>query len=220
MRFFCLLRDAAKGEQDVMSEQVVTPPVVDPVTTPPAGVTPPTSDDPLSVLSPEARKIFEETNAGLLSALKKERDANKAAAERLATIEKENQERLEKQLTEQGKYKELAEERAKALAEMQPKADQLEAAQATLKAVLDAQIENIPEAKRSLVPSKLSTEDQLEWIAKNAAQLSKSPSIDQGSGRQGGTQDALVELTPEEREYAKKMGVKPEDYAKNKKKPA
>ena len=203
-----------------MSEQVITPKTVDPVTTPPTGVTPPISDDPLSVLSPEARKIFEETNAGLLSALKKERDANKAAADRLAAIEKENQERLEKQLQEQGKYKELAEERAKALAEMQPKADQLEAAQATLKAVLDAQIENIPEAKRSLVPSKLSTEDQLEWIAKNAGQLSKSPSIDQGSGRQGGTQDALVELTPEEREYALKMGVKPEDYAKSKKKPA
>jgi len=197
-----------------MSEQVLTPDKVDP-----KGVKPTTeNDDPLSGLTPEARKIFEETNAGLLSALQKERDANKNAVARLATIEKENQERLEKQLTEQGKYKELAEERAKALAEMQPKADQLEAAQATLKLVLAAQIENIPESKRSLVPSKLSTEDQLEWISQNAGLLSKSPSIDQGSGKLGGTQDATVDLTPEQREIAKKMNVKPEDYAKNLKK--
>ena len=210
--FYCCVMQHERN--DVMSEQVLTPDKVDP-----KGVKPTTeNDDPLSGLTPEARKIFEETNAGLLSALQKERDANKNAVARLATIEKENQERLEKQLTEQGKYKELAEERAKALAEMQPKADQLEAAQATLKLVLAAHIENIPESKRSLVPSKLSTEDQLEWISQNAGLLSKSPSIDQGSGKLGGTQDATVDLTPEQREIAKKMNVKPEDYAKNLKK--
>ena len=83
-----------------MSEQVITPEKVDP-----QGVKPTIeNDDPLSGLTPEARKIFEETNAGLLSALKKEREANKNAADRLAAIEKENQERLEKQLQEPGKY--------------------------------------------------------------------------------------------------------------------
>jgi len=196
-----------------MSEQVITPEKVDH-----QGVKPTIeNDDPLSGLTPEARKIFEETNAGLLSALKKEREANKNAADRLAAIEKENQERLEKQLQEQGKYKELAEERAKLLAEMQPKADQLEAAQATLKQVLAAQIEQIPEDKRTLVPGKLSTEDQLDWIAQNRALLSKTKPIDVGAGKLGGSADnGSADLTAEELEMAKKMNVKPEDYAKSK----
>ena len=198
-----------------MTEQVAAP-AVDPT----PGVKPTNGDDPLAGLSPEAQAIFKETQAGLLSALQKERDANKSALERLSAIEKEGQERLEKQLQEQGKYKELAEERAKALAEMQPKADQLEAAQATLKLVLNAQIEQIPEDKRSLIPSKLSTEDQLEWISQNRALLSKSKPFDIGAGKQGGTGNEGDTLTAEELEYCKKMNVKPEDYAKAKKKPA
>jgi len=199
-----------------MSEQVAVP-AVDPT----PGVKPNTNgDDPLAGLSPEAQAIFKETQAGLLSALQKERDANKAAAERLSAIEKENQSRLETQLKEQGKYKELAEERANKIAELQPTADKLEAAQATLKLVLAAQIEQIPEDKRSLVPNKLSTEDQLEWISQNRALLSKSKPFDIGAGRQGGTDNGGDSLTAEELAMCKKMNVKPEDYAKSKKKPA
>ena len=200
-----------------MSEPIVAAPAVDPE----PGVKPPTNgDDPLAGLSPEAQAIFKETQAGLLSALQKERDANKAAAERLSAIEKENQSRLETQLKEQGKYKELAEERANKIAELQPTADKLEAAQATLKLVLAAQIEQIPEDKRGLVPNKLTTEDQLEWISQNRALLSKSKPFDIGAGKQGGTDNGGESLTPEELAIAKKMGVKPEDYAKSKKKPA
>ena len=199
-----------------MSEPTVAVPAVDPE----PGVKPPTNgDDPLAGLSPEAQAIFKETQAGLLSALQKERDANKQAADRLATIEKENQDRLETQLKEQGKYKELAEERAKALAEMQPKADQLEAAQATLKQVLAAQIEQIPEDKRSLVPDKLSTEDQLEWISQNRALLSKKTPFNIGAGQQGGTDNGGDSLTAEELAMCKKMNVSPADYAKQKKVP-
>ena len=198
-----------------MSEPTVAVPV-EPI----EGVKPtPTDDDPLSGLTPEARKIFEETQAGMMSALKKEREANSSAAEKLAAMEKENQDRLEKQLKEQGKYKELAEERAKALAEMQPKADQLEAAQATLKQVLAAQIEQIPEDKRSLVPDKLSTEDQLEWISQNRALLSKKTPFNIGAGQQGGTDNGGDSLTAEELAMCKKMNVSPADYAKQKKVP-
>jgi len=193
-------------------------PVVDPLVEPVAGVKPteppPNGDDPLSALSPEAQKIFKETQAGMLSALNKEREANKEATGKLAAMEKESQSRLEKQLKEQGKFKELAEERALQLAEVQPKVDLLEAAQATLKKVLEAQIEQIPESKRTLVPGKLSTEDQLEWIAANQALLSKAAPIDIGAGKQGGTGQQSVELTNEEMDAAKHLGMKPEDYAK------
>ena len=145
--------------------------------------------DPLDALSPEAKKIFEETNAGLLSALKKEREANKAAADRLATIEKENQTQLEKQLVEQGKYKELAEERARALAELQPKADKLDSAEATLQLVLDGQILQIPEDKRKLIPDYGTVEDRLNYIAANGDLLRKAEAFDIGASSRGGKSD-------------------------------
>ena len=170
--------------------------------------------DPLDALSPEAKKIFEETNAGLLSALKKEREANKAAADRLATIEKENQTQLEKQLVEQGKYKELAEERARALAELQPKADKLDSAEATLQLVLDGQILQIPEDKRKLIPDYGTVEDRLNYIAANGDLLRKAEAFDYGASSRGGKSDKKsVVLTDEQKQMAKKLDISNEDYA-------
>ena len=170
--------------------------------------------DPLDALSPEAKKIFEETNAGLLSALKKEREANKAAADRLATIEKENQTQLEKQLVEQGKYKELAEERARALAELQPKADKLDSAEATLQLVLDGQILQIPEDKRKLIPDYGTVEDRLNYIAANGDLLRKADAFDIGASSRGGKSDKKsVVLTDEQKQMAKKLDISNEDYA-------
>jgi hypothetical protein len=170
--------------------------------------------DPLDALSPEAKKIFEETNAGLLSALKKEREANKAAADRLATIEKENQTQLEKQLVEQGKYKELAEERARALAELQPKADKLDSAEATLQLVLDGQILQIPEDKRKLIPDYGTVEDRLNYIAANGDLLRKAEAFDIGASSRGGKSDKKsVVLTDEQKQMAKKLDISNEDYA-------
>jgi len=170
--------------------------------------------DPLDALSPEAKKIFEETNAGLLSALKKEREANKAAADRLATIEKENQTQLEKQLVEQGKYKELAEERARALAELQPKADMLDSAQATLQLVLDGQILQIPEDKRKLIPDYGTVEDRLNYIAANGDLLRKAEAFDIGASSRGGKSDKKsVVLTDDQKAMAKKLDISNEDYA-------
>ena len=170
--------------------------------------------DPLDALSPEAKKIFEETNAGLLSALKKEREANKAAADRLATIEKENQTQLEKQLVEQGKYKELAEERARALAELQPKADKLDSAEATLQLVLDGQILQIPEDKRKLIPDYGTVEDRLNYIAANGDLLRKAEAFDYGASSRGGKSDKKsVVLTDDQKAMAKKLDISNEDYA-------
>jgi len=195
-----------------MSEETKTTEEAKPVVEEKKAGDPP--QDPLDALSPEAKKIFEETNAGLLSALKKERDANKAAAERLATIEKENQAQLEKQLVEQGKYKELAEERARALAELQPKADKLDSAEATLQLVLDGQILQIPEDKRKLIPDYGTVEDRLNYIAANGDLLRKAEAFDIGASSRGGKSDKKsVVLTDEQKQMAKKLNISNEDYA-------
>jgi len=176
----------------------------------------PKADDPLAALTPEARKIFEETQSGLLSALQKEREANSKNASKIELIEKENQKRLEAQLTEQGKYKDLAEERAQQLAKAQAKAEKVEAYQEVLSKHLTAQIEEIPEDMRSLIPSSLPVEDQLDWIAVNRAKLVKPLAQKIGAGERGGSQEKSVDLTDEERAIARKFNMTDEEYAKNK----
>ena len=174
----------------------------------------PKNDDPLSALSDDAKKLFEETQAGLLSALKKERKANEDAANKIAAIEKEAQTRLEAQLQEQGKFKELADERAKALIKATKRAERYDTALETLEKVLETQLEAIPETKRGLVPAKYSVEDKLEWIAKNRALLSKSQPFSIGAGETGGSGEETLEITSEDRAAAKKVGMSPDDYVK------
>jgi flagellar biosynthesis/type III secretory pathway protein FliH len=172
--------------------------------------------DPLAGLDESSRKLFEDTQAGLLSALKKEREANAEAAKRIAAIEAEQQSRIEKQLEESGQYKQLADERAKALAEAQAKAEKYEETQEVLKKHLDAQIEEIPENKRSLVPTALSVTEQLDWISQNRSLLSKAVPFDTGAGKKGGSGGQSVTLSEDEMKVAQHYGMTPEEYAKHK----
>jgi len=136
---------------------------------------------------------------------------------RLETLEKEKNQQLEDRLAEQGKYKELAEERASQVAELLPKAEQLEAYEHTLEGVLAAQLEDMPEEYKNLVPDELSTQQKLKWLAKNKATLMKPKPADIGAGKRGGSNTTTVELSAAEIQAAKNAGISLEDYAKNKK---
>lgn len=141
-------------------------------------------------------------------------EENKKLQARLDALETESQKRLETQLAEQGKYKELAEERAQKLAEAQAKADQLEATQAVLSNYLKSQIEEIPEDNRSLIPDTLPVEQQLDWIARNRSKLIKPAAPNIGAGQRGGSGEQTVNLTAEEMEISKRFKMSPEEYAK------
>lgn len=133
---------------------------------------------------------------------------------KLETLEKENASVLEKQLVEQGKYKELAEERSKTIASLQPVADQVETYEETLKSVLDAQVEQIPEELRGLVPSEMTTKQQLDYIANNGALLHKTKPYDIGAGKLGGSKNISMDLNSEQKALAKAAGMTEEDYVK------
>ncbi len=135
----------------------------------------------------------------------------------LAAIEKEKASQLEKQLEEQGKFKELSEERAELIAKLQPKADEFDSISKTLQEYLDSQIADIPETTRDLVPLDLPVQKQLEWLSLNKTRLMKSDAPDLGAGKKGGTGVESVELTADERQIASDFGMSPEDYAKSKK---
>lgn len=148
---------------------------------------------------------FEEVNREkneLAKKLKEREDADKADTE--------------KRLAEQNEFKTIADNRAKELAELKPKAAQVEAYEKTLQEVLDAQVKDIPEDKRGLIPDELTTQQKLNWLAKNAAILKAPGSFDIGAGKRGAEGKTAVTLSPEEIETAKKFGMSAEDYAKHK----
>jgi len=140
----------------------------------------------------------------------------KDAEKRYRALEKAAQEAEEKRLKEAEDYKALYEQAQARIAELQPKAESAETAHATLKEVLAAQIETIPENRRSLVPEALSTEQQLAWIAKNRSLLAKAQPFNIGAGAKGGSGENVVDLSNEDLAIAKKIGMSTEDYAKYK----
>jgi phage I-like protein len=143
-------------------------------------------------------------------------ESNRKLQERLDATEKERQDQLEKQLSEQGKWKELAEQRANELATLQPKAAQLDSYEATLKKVLDAEIATLPEEYQDVIPESLSTKDKLDWLAKNKSKFMKADPFDIGAGKRGTKPDKKSELTPEEKEMARQYGLSEEVYAQHK----
>ena len=173
--------------------------------------------DPLSALSPEARKLFEETQAGLLSALKAEREASAQSAKRAEALEKAAQDAETRRLKESENYKELYEAAETKIASLTPQAERLGVYEQTLQETLDESILAIPEDKRSLIPDELTVDQKLKWINRNRAHLSKAQPMNVGAGvRGGGESSTTADLTHEEMQMARAFGVSPEEYAKNK----
>lgn len=179
------------------------------------GVTPDkTVDELLAGLSPEAKKVFEDTQKGLLSALQKEREAHDAEAKKALALEKAQQEAERKRLEEDQKYKELYEKTQAELSTLKPKAEQVDAAEKTMSEILAAQIEELPEDFRDVVPDGLSTKQKLDWLAKNKSKFMKAEPFDIGAGKRGVKPDKKPELTAEEKQIASDYGMTEEEYAK------
>lgn len=142
-------------------------------------------------------------------------NALKETRSRLDAIEAERKADTEKRLAEQQEWKQIAENRAKELTEAQSKAAQVDAYHAALTGLLKAEIEELPEESRKLIPTKLPIQDQIEYIAQNRALLvkPKAPATDAGT-RSGGNPPQPVELTDDERAAARAFGYTDEAYLK------
>lgn len=180
------------------------------------GVTPKTGEELLASLSPEVRKVFEETQKGLLSALQREREAHESESKKAAALEKAQQEAERKRLEEVQDYKKLYESTLASVTELKPKAEQVETYEKTLQVILAREIEELPEEFRDIVPDGLSTQQKLDWLSKNKAKLNKPTPFDIGAGKTGIKQAKTTELTPEEKQVARQFGMTEEEYAKAK----
>jgi seryl-tRNA synthetase len=189
-----------RKKETAMSDQLVTPAPIQP----PAPPAIPGDQKPNENMVPQSR-------------LNEMAEKNRQLQERLDATEKERQDQLEKQLQEQGKWKELAEQRAQELATLKPKAEQVDTYEATLKKVLDAEIATLPEEYQDVVPEGLSTKDQLDWLAKNKSKFMKAEPFDIGAGKRGVKPEKKTELSEEEKDMARQYGMSEEKYAEYKK---
>jgi hypothetical protein len=142
--------------------------------------------------------------------------AEREAARQEATALKAQQAKAQQDaLTEQGRWKELAETRAAELLTANEKVKRMEEYELTLKETLASQLTELAPDVQAIVPEELTTAQKLKWLAKNKATLLKPPAPDIGAGtRGGGKPESKIDLTPEQLQVAKQFGYSPEEYAK------
>ena len=152
---------------------------------------------------------FDEVNARL-----------KLAEDRAAAAEKAAKDAQDAALKEKNDYKTLYESTKAEKDALAPKAAQVDDMEKTLGGLLAAQVAEMPEDRRGLVPAELTTQQKLNWIAQNRAVLMAPKPFDIGAGKQGGdgsgNHTQQVKLEPEEAVWADKLGMTAEEYAKNK----
>lgn len=134
---------------------------------------------------------------------------------KLQAQEKALKEAHEARLKEQENYKELYERTTAEVSELKPLAEQVEAYKETMTHLFEAQVEDIPEELRSLIPDELSVKQKLDWIARNKNLLLKPVAPNIGAGQRGsGASPKTRELTADEKQVAKSFGYTDEEYLK------
>lgn len=120
-----------------------------------------------------------------------------ADAERLATLEAESRVRAEKELADQGKYRELAEQRERELAEAKAMVERLKPYQQTLEEQVQAQLEALTDAQKKLIEvagDPLQTMQRLR-AAQEAGILGTARPAPQMDAGAGGSSKAALEAT-------------------------
>lgn len=137
-----------------------------------------------------------------------------AAKNRVAKKEAEEAARQREQarLAEEGKWKELAEQRAQSLAEVEPYKERAQTLEALIRESNAKRLEQVREDMRGLIPADYAPEKLSSWLDANWHNLMNrpAPSTDAGAGAVGGGKS--VQLSPEQKQMAKMMGMTEEQY--------
>lgn len=139
---------------------------------------------------------------------------SEAAANRVAKREAEEAARQREQarLAEEGKWKELAEQRAQALNEIEPYKERATTLEALIRDSNARRLEQVREDMRGLIPTDYAPEKLSSWLEANWQNLISrpAPSTDAGAGAVGSGN--AVRLTEEQKRQAKLYGMTEEQY--------
>ena len=142
-------------------------------------------------------------------------EKNKELLDKMSAMDAASKDAEEQRLADQEKWRELAEKRQQELEALKPRANVAEEQEKSLQSYLRAQIEEIPEEMRSLIPEQLTTLQKLDWLSLNRSKLLKPIGPNIGAGQQGaGGGGGMTELTAEEKQAADQFGIKYDDYGK------
>lgn len=166
-----------------------TPPATTPDATPPAAPVEPAQQKPAD---DDEGKTF---SADYVKELREEAKQNRLTAQKLQKqiddLTKAQDSAKQKELAEQGKYKELADDAMNKLQQLEPYKEQAERYQGVISNLLETQRQGLPESIAALL-DKLDPVDQLEWIANNKATVTATPANDQ----QAQQPPALAQFNP------------------------
>lgn len=129
-------------------------------------------------------------------------------AARLAAIEQAENARKQAEQIKNGEFQAVIDQ-------LKPQAERAAQLEATVKLVLDAELADIPEDKRALVPP-LETAAQLQWVkaAKRAGLFAAPRAPETHAGVTGDRPAAQVRLSPEQEEFRRASGMTTDDYIK------
>lgn len=118
-----------------------------------------------------------------------------------------------KQLEADGKFKELAEQRAAEIAELQGYKERAATLDTMFRESNKKRVEQVPETMRGLVPTEYSPEQLAGWLDANSARLTQrpAPEMDAGAGAGGGKK--LPKLSSFEKQVADASGMTETEYA-------
>lgn len=140
-------------------------------------------------------------------------EERKELRQQLEDLKKAREEAEKASLEEKQEYKTLYEKAQEKLAQLEPLAKKVSSWKETMESLLQAQVEEIPEDMRTLIPEDLSIEKKLAWLAKNKAKIMKPVAPDVGAGKTGsGSTKQTVTLTPEQHRMAEGFGLTDEEY--------
>ena len=120
-------------------------------------------------VDPQGKTYGEDFVQGLYAENAKWRTKLRDLEGKFEELTKQQEQAKQKDMAEQGKYKELFDEATKQVADLEPLKGKVERYEGALVKLLEAQRQTVPEGIRALL-DKLDPVDQLEWLAENARQ--------------------------------------------------
>lgn len=140
---------------------------------------------------------------------------NKDLTDRLTALETAQNTAKENALKEQGKWQDLAEQRAARIKELEGQVGTFTGYDEVLKKTLKSQLDGLAPEMQKLVPKTIPVAQQLEWLAENRSTLTKQIPTDIGVGRKGGKSSSKTAEVPADIvQAAASYGMTPEEYVK------
>lgn len=173
----------------------------------------PTASQPAAETQPNTPDVAQNTDStqGSIpySRFKEVNDAKKTAEDKLRQYEEAERKRAEEEALKRGEFETV-------INDLRPQAERATHLEEALRGYLEAELADVPQHMRDLVPQGDIT-SQLAWIkqAKAKGMFARQPAPNTDAGATGDPKQSL-KLSDAEQAMARKLGLTAEQYAKSK----